>query len=70
MPPHFEDHAVWQLKGDLAFPVGYYSDGVPRAKNSFITFSWATLSPRPATQSPSFERATCVNAAAEGCAPW
>eukprot|EP00959_Pyramimonas_sp_CCMP1952_P456483 9473232-Pyramimonas_sp.AAC.1 len=27
VPPHFENHAVKLMKGDLAFPVGYYSDG-------------------------------------------
>lgn len=41
-PPRYREHAVVKAKGDLAVPVGYFSDGVPHTKkDSFIAHYWS-----------------------------
>jgi hypothetical protein len=41
-PPSYLEHAVVKAKGDLAVPVGYFSDGVPHTKkDTFIAHYWS-----------------------------
>ena len=70
LPPSFWAHQVFEAKGDMAHPLGYFSDAVPHTKkDSFFAYYWGEPRGSDATfWTAHLARQTCVNAGAAGSA--